>query len=58
MNLQKETHKLGEELMLTRGEGIFREFGIDMYTLLYLKWITNKDLVYSTGNSAQYYVTT
>ena len=30
---------------------------IDMYTLLYLKWITNKDLLYSTGNSAQYYVT-
>ena len=22
-----------------------------MYTLPYLKWITNKDLVYSTGNS-------
>ena len=33
-----------------------REFGIDMYTLVYLKWITNKDLLYSTGNSAQYYV--
>ena len=27
-----------------------------MYTLLYLKWITNKDLLYSTGNSAQYSV--
>ena len=25
------------------------EFGIDMYTLLYLKWISNKDLLYSTG---------
>ena len=23
---------------------------MDMYTLLYLKWITNKDLLYSTGN--------
>ena len=30
---------------------------MDMYTLLYLKWITNKDLLYSTGNSAQYSVT-
>ena len=40
------------------GGGIVREFGIDMYTLLYLKWITNKDLLYSPGNSAQYYVTT
>ena len=29
-----------------------------MYTLLYLKWITNKDLPYSTGNSAQRYVAT
>ena len=34
------------------GGEIVREFGIDMYTLLYLKWITNKDLMYSTGNSA------
>ena len=33
-----------------------REYGIDMYTLLYLKWITNKDLLYSTGNSAHFYV--
>ena len=38
------------------GEGIVRDFGIDTYTLLYLKWITNKDLLYSTGNSAQCYV--
>ena len=35
-----------------------REFGIDMYTLLYLKWITNKDLPCTTGNSAQCYITT
>ena len=33
-----------------------REFGMDRYTLLYLKWITNKDLLYSTGNSAQCHV--
>ena len=33
-----------------------REFGNDMYTLLYLKWITNKDLLYHTWNSAQCYV--
>ena len=36
----------------TCGEGIVREFGTDMYTLSYLKW-TNKDLLQSTGNSAQ-----
>ena len=35
---------------------VVREFEIDMYTLLYLKWITNKDLLYSSGNSAQCYV--
>ena len=33
------------------GEGIVRELGKGTYTLLYLKWITNKDLLYSTGNS-------
>ena len=39
------------------GEGIVREFGMDMYTNIhYLKWITNKDLLSSTGNSAQCYV--
>jgi len=38
------------------GERIVREFGMDMYTLLYLKWITNKDLLYSTGYSAQCYM--
>ena len=27
-----------------------------MYTELYLKWITNKDLLYSIWNSAQCYV--
>ena len=31
---------------------------MDMYTVLYLKWITDKDLLYSTGNSAQCYVAT
>ena len=29
---------------------------MEMFTLLYLKWITNKDLLYSTENSAQCYV--
>ena len=46
------------------GDGIVREFGMDMCTLVYLKWITNKDpLVYlkwithkEHRNSAQYNV--
>ena len=37
-------------------EGIVREFRKDMYILLYLKWVTNQDLLYSTGNSAPCYV--
>ena len=35
------------------GEWIVREFGMDMYMPLYWKCITNKDRLYSTGNSAQ-----
>ena len=43
--------------MVARGkDGVVREFGIDRNTLLYLKWITNNVLLYSTGNSAQCYV--
>ena len=40
------------------GEGIVRECGMDMDTLLYLTWRTKKDLLSSTGNSAQYSVIT
>ena len=34
------------------GEGIVRESGMDLYTPLYLKWITNTDLLHSIGSSA------
>ena len=34
----------------------FQTSKVDVYTLLYLKWITNKVVLYSTGNSAQCYV--
>ena len=34
------------------GEG--QEFEIDIYILLYFKQTANKDLLHSTGNSAQY----
>ena len=37
-------------------EGKREEFGMDMYMLLYLKWIINKDLLYSTGKSTQHYI--
>ena len=42
-----------------RGKGVGREnweIGVDVHTLLNIKWITNKDLLYSTRNSTQYSV--
>lgn len=42
---------------MARG-GIDGKFGIDMNILLYLKWITSKNLVYITGNYTQFYVIT
>ena len=56
MNLltkQKETHRLRTQIYDCQGERIVRDFGKVMYTLLYLKWRTNKDLLSSTWNSAQ-----
>ena len=44
---------------MARGKGgIDWEFGMDRYTQLFLEWITNKDLLYSTGNSTQCYTIT
>ena len=52
MNLftkQKQTHRLRERIYGYLGEreggGLDWEFGIGMYTLLYLKLITNKDIL-------------
>ena len=42
---QNETHRLREQT-----------YGC-LHTLLYLNWITKKDLLCNTGNSAQRYVT-
>ena len=53
---QKETHRLRKQTHGCWGEGIVKNFKKVMYTLRYLKWITNKDLLYSTWNSAQCYV--
>ena len=58
MNLQNRERltDLADELMVARGEGIAREFGKAMFTLLHSKWITSKDLLCSTGNPARCYV--
>ena len=46
---QKETYRLREGDYGYRGKrgraGIIRKFGMGMYTLLYLKWVINKDLL-------------
>ena len=47
--------------MVTKGEregGINWEIGIDIYTLLCIKQINSKDLLYSTGNYTQCLVIT
>ena len=40
------------------GEGIVREFGTDIDTVVCLTWRASKDLLDSTGNSAQFSVIT
>ena len=50
MNRQRMNQTTG------KGEGIVEGSGMDMSTLLYLNWITNKDLLCSTGNSAECYM--
>ena len=63
MNLskkQKQTHRHREQTCGCQGEGggggMDWEFGVNIYTPLYIKWINDKDLLYSTGNYIQYLV--
>ena len=53
---QKQIHCVREQTCGDQGEEwgeeIDWEFGIETYTLLYLKETTSKDLPYSTENSA------
>ena len=55
MNLLTKQKETENELMVVGGKGWLTDFGIDMYTLLYLKWIINKDLLFNTRNSDQCY---
>ena len=49
--------QIEHKLMVTKGEwewgGINQEYGINRYKLLYIKQISNNDLLYSTGNYIQ-----
>ena len=64
MNLstkQKQSHRCRTQSYSYQGETGGRinwETGIEIYTILYIKQIANKDLLYSTGNSTQYSVMT
>ena len=59
---QKQTYRHRKQIYgYQRGKVRIRmdwEFGINIYTLLYIKQITNKDLLYSTGNYSQYFLIT
>ena len=65
MNLFTNRNRLTDienKLMVTKGEmwrgGVNQELGINIHTPLYIRQITNKNLLYSTGNSTQYSVIT
>ena len=65
MNLftkQKQTHRHRKQTYgYKRGKGqggINQEIGSNIYMVLYIKQIANKDLLYSTGNYTQYFVIT
>ena len=63
MNLfmkQKQTHRHRKQI-LPEGKwqgGINSEVEVNTYTLLYIKQITSKDLLYSTKKYTQYFVIT
>ena len=53
---QKKTHRLKKQTHCCQEEGIVKGFGKVVYTLLYFKWIITENLLHSTWNSAQCYV--
>ena len=58
---QRQTNRLRKQHTVMggrswEGEGTDWEFGMAMYTLLCLKQITRKELLYSTGSAAQHSV--
>ena len=65
MNLFTNRNRLTDienKLMVTKGEmwveggGINQELGMNINIILNIRQITNKDLLYVTGNSTQYSV--
>ena len=56
--IDSQTQKTSLWLLRGKVEGINQEFGVKIYTVLYIKQINNKDLLHSTGNYIQYLVIT
>ena len=56
INLLQNRNGLRTNWLLEGKDEGKRQFGMDIYTLLSLKWITKKDLLYSTWNSTQCYM--
>ena len=57
MNLSTKHNQTHRQLVVAReagGGGMDWEFGISRCKLLYIGWINNKVLLYSTGNYIQY----
>ena len=53
---QKETQTLKTDFGYQRGKVMGKmdwELGISIYTLLYIKWVINRDLLYTPGNFAR-----
>ena len=58
---QKQSHRCRKQIYGYQGQrwvvrGINWKIEIDIYTLLYIKQVTNKNLLYSTENSTPYSV--
>ena len=65
MNLytkEKQTNRHKKKVIVTKGKregGIYQKFSTNiLYILLYVKQISNRNLLYSTGNYTKYFVIT
>ena len=56
--IQSQMQKTNLWLPSKRMEGMKWKIGTDIYILLYIKYITHKDLLNSTGNCVRYSVVT
>ena len=55
---QKQTHRHRNQTCDCQGgRGVEWAFGISRNELMYIEWISNKVLLYSTGNYIQYPIT-